>query len=265
MGRELICGPFIAIAAIVVASGAVRAQPNQAEKIFNDRFTTYKLQGYFVHVDADTWALGQKTVDSALETLDERLADTLALIPKDCRKRLEMIRFWVQGRSNGVLSIAGQEVLAPAAYCPIYHKLVGTGHEQEGGIVIGAQLVLVGEAKARANKQAPHLLLHELAHAYHDRVLEFDNLMVMSVFDSALRKRLYDNVETEIVDADGTIRTRNAEAYAKTNHLEYFAELSVAYLARNSTYPFTAEDLRKHDPDGYKLMESVWGEKPKHK
>lgn len=48
------------------------------------------------------------------------------------------------------------------------------------------------------------------------------------------------------------------EAYALTNELEYFAELSEAYLGRNDFYPYVRKDLEKYDPKGYELMKNTW-------
>ena len=63
-------------------------------------------------------------------------------------------------------------------------------------------------------------------------------------------RRLYDQVQT---DRGGLER-----AYAATNPAEYFAELTCAYLDRCHYFPFTREDLKDHDPTGYRLMETVW-------
>jgi hypothetical protein len=196
--------------------------------------------------------------------LDAELADALAVIPKDCQRRLDMTRFWVEPETSGVGYLGGQQYRAPAMYVPIAHKLVGTGYEKEGGIEIGADYYLHSKYKF-ASKIYPYLLLHEMTHAYQDRVLEFRNAEVEKTYKSAMQKKLYDDVEVQAIGTNGQVETRKMPAYARTNQFEYFAELSVAYLAKNWAYPYTAEDLRKHDPDGYKLMESVWGEKPKQK
>ena len=41
--------------------------------------------------------------------------------------------------------------------------------------------------------------------------------------------------------------------------MEFFAELTCAYLDRLNYFPATREDLEKHDPTTYKLMQKVWG------
>jgi hypothetical protein len=264
MNRKYFCPFLLTVTAVLLPTSIAYGQPNQSQAQFKDRYTTYKLQGYCVHVGKDVAQLGKEKVSSALEVLDDRLACALAVIPKDRRMKLDIIRFWIEQESSGVVFVGGQQVRAAAGYVPILHKMVGTGHEKEGGIEIGAKCCLLDKDDV-VGKINPYWILHELAHAYHDRVLELEYRFVKDAYKSAMLKRLYDEVEMKTAGSNGKIEIHKGAAYARTNHLEYFAELSVAYLARNWAYPYTAEDLRKHDPEGFKLMESVWGEKPKQK
>ena len=54
--------------------------------------------------------------------------------------------------------------------------------------------------------------------------------------------------------------------YACCNPMEYFAELSVAFLAAaddsdeyNKWYPHNRTQLQKHDPRAYELLKQLWG------
>jgi len=56
------------------------------------------------------------------------------------------------------------------------------------------------------------------------------------------------------------------KAYACTNAMEYFAELSVAFLGglddtreHNKWYPFNRSQLREHDPRAFDMLCRVWG------
>jgi hypothetical protein len=97
------------------------------------------------------------------------------------------------------------------------------------------------------------VLLHELGHAVHHLALPrgFQNPGVIFAYNQAMDRRLYDRVQT----ARGGV----ARAYAARNSAEYFAELTCAYLDRCSYFPFDREELKEHDPTGYRLMEGVWG------
>jgi len=96
----------------------------------------------------------------------------------------------------------------------------------------------------------PMMVLHELAHAYHHQVLGFDEERIRAAFRKALLSKSYHRVERH----DG----QTAKAYALTNHKEYFAETTEAFFGRNDFYPFTAEELREHDPEMHALLTEVW-------
>ena len=42
---------------------------------------------------------------------------------------------------------------------------------------------------------------------------------------------------------------------------EYFAELTEAFFVRNDFFPFTREELAKHDPEAFAALQKVWGVK----
>jgi hypothetical protein len=106
--------------------------------------------------------------------------------------------------------------------------------------------------------EQPMMLLHELAHAYH-LLLEggYEHGPIADAYIAASRAHRYDDV-AYILAEDGQTRP----AYAGTNPQEYFAELSEAYFGRNDYFPFTREDLRGHDPEGFAMIEAVWGVGP---
>ena len=75
---------------------------------------------------------------------------------------------------------------------------------------------------------------------------------------------LYDNVKVH-TDSEGGIDER--KAYATTDCMEYFAELSVAFLGGsgedkdveyNKWYPFNRSQIRRHDPRAYYMLCRIW-------
>lgn len=55
------------------------------------------------------------------------------------------------------------------------------------------------------------------------------------------------------------------KAYAATNRMEYFAELSAAFLGGvdgkeeyNKWFPFNRKQIKEHDPRAYDLLCRVW-------
>ena len=103
---------------------------------------------------------------------------------------------------------------------------------------------------AAAATDQPMVILHELAHAYHNQVLGLDYAAVNDAYRSALGAGIYD----EVLRVGGW----RGKAYAMNNAEEYFAELTEAYFGRNDFFPFTAGQLQKHDPVGYAAVSQAW-------
>jgi hypothetical protein len=96
----------------------------------------------------------------------------------------------------------------------------------------------------------PYMVLHELAHGYQDQFMPHLRQKLESAFKNAVASGKYESV--------GYINGGKLKAYALTTIEEYFAELTEAYFGKNDYYPFTKNDLREFDPEGYKLMQEAW-------
>lgn len=97
----------------------------------------------------------------------------------------------------------------------------------------------------------PYLILHELAHGYHDRLEKFEQDMITDAYQNAMRLGLYDRM---VPNQYG----ERVYPYARVDEREYFAELTVSFLAKNTTYPFISTELEVHDPVGYQMMKALW-------
>ena len=108
------------------------------------------------------------------------------------------------------------------------------------------------------------VFIHEFAHAYHHRCLEggYDNKEVLDCF----RKSVEEDQLYNWVRVHGTEGPMN-KAYACTNAMEYFAELSAAFLGQpdlqseeefNKWYPFNRRHIKEHDPRAYQLLMKLW-------
>lgn len=110
------------------------------------------------------------------------------------------------------------------------------------------------------------VIIHELAHAYHNKYCEdgYENKDIMKCYNAAMKEKLYDNVKVH-TDAEGGID--ECKAYATTDCMEYFAELSVAFLGGtgddkdveyNKWYPFNRSQIRELDPRAYQMLCRIW-------
>jgi len=100
----------------------------------------------------------------------------------------------------------------------------------------------------------PWVILHELAHAYHDQVLGFDNPKVLAAWKKFCDSGKYKSVMT----SPGNMR----EHYGLTNQMEFFAEMTESYFGSNDFYPFVTGELKRDEPEIFTMLEEVWGPLP---
>ena len=131
--------------------------------------------------------------------------------------------------------------------------------KEHGMPVKMAKAIEIGNMKAFLSwtYEQPWMVLHELAHAYHDRVTPdgYENADIKSAYTAAMSAKTYESVR----HWDGKM----ARHYACTNPMEYFAEATEAYFGQNDFFPFTNAELKNHDPNGFALMRKIWGEPQK--
>lgn len=105
------------------------------------------------------------------------------------------------------------------------------------------------------------IMLHEYSHAYHFKCLPqgYKNPEVIECYKAAMKEGLYDSVRVHGPQGP------KARAYACQDQMEYFAELSAAFLGGkdrrqeyNKWYPFNRQQLKEHDPRAYKLLKKLW-------
>ena len=104
------------------------------------------------------------------------------------------------------------------------------------------------------NHRMPWVVLHELSHAYHDQVLDFDNPHIHAAWKKFCDSGKYKSVLT----SPGGMR----EHYGLTNEREFFAEMSESYFGSNDFFPFVTGELMKEEPEIFKLMGELWGPLP---
>ena len=142
-----------------------------------------------------------------------------------------------------------------AVYHPSVYWLIDNGYKPEKAQAVEISNVTNYMSWTEINQ--PFMVLHELAHAYHDRVLEwgFYNKDVWQAYDNAVENGLYTNVNYQ--DSNGYYFIQD-RAYALNNQMEFFAELTEAYFGLNDCFPFNKSDLEQYDSIGYSMIEKVW-------
>jgi hypothetical protein len=199
------------------------------------------IEGWQVSVDPEMLTTANEELGKeALKALANHLQRVKYIVPQERVKQLQTLRIWVDW----------DHPLGNMQYHPSRSWLEKNGHDPNL-----TKHVHVPRAKQLLSRSQwakhPYVILHELAHAYHDQILGFEQPQVMSAFQAVKAAGLY----KEVLLFTG----HKVKHYALTNHKEYFAESTEAYFGVNDFYPFVRAELREYDPRTYQLMEDVWG------
>lgn len=204
------------------------------------------LSGWTVHIRREMLAGDSTATEKALALLKTQLDEIIQVVPSKAVAELKKVPLWISPEYPAT---------PPRAE---YHPGAGwlKDNNRDSAMVKGIEFtnVRIFEAETR---RMPNFALHELSHAYHDRVLPngFGNPELKAAFGTAKQSGKYDRVERQ--DSEG--RKRMDVAYALTNPQEYFAESTEAYFTRNDFFPFDRNELNQHDPETLKLIAKLWG------
>ena len=210
-------------------------------------FQTNSIEGWTALVDTRLLATEKPATERALELLRAQLKEIGRVVPLASVAKLREVRLWFSPEYPGVKPTAE------------YHPAAGwlREHGRNEAMARGIEFTNIRIFEAES-KRMPNFTLHELAHAYHHRVLPggFDNAEIKATYDRAKASGSYEQVERSFGDGHPNSRER---AYAMTNPMEYFAETTEAFFARNDFFPFNRDELKRHDPEMEQLLVKLWG------
>jgi hypothetical protein len=172
--------------------------------------------------------------------LETRLADIEVVVPPARLAELQTITIVLD------LSCGG---LVPMQYHPSADWLKENGYSEDL-----AQCVHLPRAEdlatSRNIREQPWVILHELAHAYHDQILDFEDPRVRDAFEKYQASGR----------GDATLlhNGQRVKHYALTNHKEFFAEMTEAYFGSNDFYPFNRAELQESEPELLALLARIW-------
>lgn len=201
-----------------------------------------EMEGWTVHIDpalleGDDAEEGSRI----LRMLADHLNRISLLMEEDRLAELRSCEIWIEKH---------HPTLGAMQYHPALGWLEKNGHDPRLH-----KKVHIPRAAALVSRQNllkhPAVVLHELAHAYHDQFLGFDHAEIREAWEKAMEESLYDKVLL--------FNGRFVKHYATTNHKEYFAESTEAYFYRNDFFPFVRAELAEHDPVMHELLEKIWG------
>ena len=242
--------PIVAIMLVCGASsltnGARGKDPTAAtiEQAKSHRFepVVRKIEGWTVHVDPQLLE-GEHSESGAraLKMLANHLQRIAILVPAEQLEKMRKLEFWIEHK---------HPQLGAMQYHPSPKWLTDRGHDRR--LAKKVHITSAGQLLSRHQMiKHPAVILHELAHAYHDQFLSFNNQRIIDVYDRAMAAGLYDKVLL--------YNGKQVRHYGANNHKEYFAEGTESFFYRNDSYPFVAAELKEHDPALYDLLVDIWG------
>ena len=203
----------------------------------------YKKQsiiGFTVLIHPDVLVHGDDTKQLLIE-LKSQLEGINEVVPQPQLSSLKNMKIWVEWLAN-------DKGIAEFHESRQWLRNNGYNLEKEFGIEIKNTRNFVKWSRL----EQPWVIMHELAHGYHNRVLGNDYAVIEAAYRHALMTKLYQAVP-HINISRGKIN-----AYAIKNSREYFAELTEAYFGKNDFFPFNRQELAAYDVIGFRMMQGVW-------
>jgi hypothetical protein len=201
-------------------------------------YTAQEIEGWKVLVNNELSSQHSELAEDVLKLLRHQLYQIARVVPDEALQELRCVPIWV-------------EYKAPRHPCMCYHPseewLKNHDFNPEK-----ARSVEIANAQnfLKWTIDQPWMVLHELAHSYHHRVLSYDNTELREAYKQAVSSKLYESV----LHISGKPR----RAYALNNDQEYFAESTEAFFGTNDFYPFVRAELQQCDPNMYQLLKKLW-------
>ena len=238
--------------ACVIALGQVRTSKRAAAKGQADwepvpGYKYRSIDGFNLAVNKTVLEEDEKSTDrrKPMQVLELELDLLVGELPPRAVVVLREIPIWVEwDKIVDVDQNAPRGGRAVASYHPgnnrLHHYSFSSleSKVKSNAVEIVSMKLLTAEHQGERHRS---VLLHEVTHAIHHHLFDFDNPHIKAAYQNAMSHKLY------------------AGEYASTNEREYFAEVSCAYFGHLDYAPHNGEELKQYDPVGYQMMELTWG------
>lgn len=209
--------------------------------------TTRDIEGWRVRID-DRLLKGEGAAqgERSLKLLNARLVAITIVVPEKALAKLRAITIELDLDYGGLRNMQ---------YHPSAAWLKAQGYSETL-----AKCVHIPEVadflSPYENHRMPWVVLHELAHGYHDQVLTFEEPRIVAAWKKFRASGKY----ASVITSPGYTH----EHYGMSNPKEFFAEMTESYFGSNDFYPFVTGDLKQAEPEIFTLMADIWGALPGH-
>lgn len=229
---------LVCVASLVYPPGARAAAADQPASRAERR-----IEGFRVQIDERLLPGGcdEGVGRVALEFLAAKLADIRIVVPADKLDQLRQVTIVLDASCGDLHSMQ---------YHPSGDWLESHGYPRDLEKCVHLPRAVDVATRRNVNEQ-PWVVLHELAHAYHDQVLGFDEPRILAAWKAF--KADARGQSTLLFDGS---RTKH---YGLTDQKEFFAEMTEAYFGSNDFQPFNRAELKTDYPAIFTLLTDIWG------
>lgn len=203
-------------------------------------YRTVDIDEWKVHVDQAFMEKQPAKWGQVRRELESQFYQISRAVPAAALVKLRKVPLWVNEKS-------------PETVCAAYHPGAEwlKEHKMNPAMAKGVEIGNVDNFLAWTHQQ-PWMVLHEMAHAYHDQFLPegFGNPDLKAAHAAAVAAKRYE--KTLVWSGE------RVSHYGNNNPMEFFAEASEAYFGTNDFYPFVRAELRDYDPETFALVERLW-------
>lgn len=218
-------------------------------------YTHKKIEGFdcLIHDEVLRNNDDSKWERSPLDVLELELGTVSRVLPKKVENVLHSVVVWIEWHDTQDRDIQTSvaKYYGVSGGSRLGWSLTEKKHPGKANNVEVISMKSLTEEHQPKQKFDRCVLLHEFAHAVHFHIVGPNNPIVGQTYARAMQRGLYDSAKD--------VHDRIIKPYARTSEQEYFAELTCNYLNKLHYFPFTRDELKKHDADGYSMMEKTWG------
>lgn len=236
------CAPNRVFADPPSAPSAPRANYREPER----GYLVERAGDFTLYIEEQLRTEKPEVARQAIARLTQKRRKVLSLLPSHARRRLERVPLYLMygpearggGKGNGLEYFQKRASDYDANLNPAWRD----------AIVIYCAYNYANISDLWATKA----LLQEYAHAWQLEQWPERQPDILQAWEHARDAGLY----VDVPDLESG--ERHERAYALTNQLEYFAELSCIYFFRCNYLPADRRALKRYDPDGCAMIEKMW-------
>jgi hypothetical protein len=214
---------------------------NRAEPSKPTAHKDQKLEGWTIRVDDRLLTGPDKELGTrVLRCLEGKLADIKVVLPAEKVAKLQSVVIVLDLEHGNLGSMQ---------YHPSAGWLKSNGYSTT--LEKCVHIPRAADLPTKRNiREQPWVILHELAHAYHDQVLSFEEPRIKEAFEKYKKSGRGD--KTLLFNGD------RVKHYALTTPMEFFAEMTEAYFGVNDFFPFNRAELKESEPEIFALLQHIW-------